>query len=845
MLPIIAVAQGDPAVVYVRCDYANYTSGGNGSDWEHAIHGNAYYHYDGTCDNDYKAVSFTGSDREVTSDTRFDRMTFIFQNQKRSGDIIYLKCKDDDITKFEWSDTKEGATEFYFYPARWDNGTITRYYICLKSNPKYKMESHAQGLGTDFTLVDETKTTLTTAYLWRIYKVGNTFYFENDDGKSFGRNVNNLPDGYGGSAWYFNQYWTIYDRQKGFQYALVKAKNGSKPSYVFVKEGNYIKTDGNARARDNAIVIPEGVHLYGGIENSFTEEASNYSTINDYVEKVKQTRPGIALSIDGRTKVRNVMTIETESYDTETVFDGLYVYGDNRNGTVDIDDGGKKKVTLCNSLVTGTTTITSGLFYNSLTLGNLVLSTNGYAANVTYSGTISTTGNKFNLKYKASQDNIYKYQLEDNEVDIDNLSNNTSFGALESFGAIDYDTDRDLLGNPRKMGSQVDVGAFEAWCVRDGIVKAEYDASRHNRPWNYYPIPNTNVFLMENSTFVLGDNLPAGYDFTPRKLLVKEGASLYGQGYNVNVNDITVALNIPAEGRIMSLPFSYDYSLKGTAKIYNGREDNGRAKPGYKLNSGNCWTSAPNPVPACQGVFFVPTTAGTVKFAATGTNVYTESGASKTVTLTQYDDNVSVANDASFTSAENMGWNCIGIPYLVSEYKPYLGSDGEAYTSGNYMMNIPHTLWLYYDNTNSYQPVPSWDGTDWHLGEEETGHLWLGEGFFTQTAAVSASEALTFYSPVYVEPASGDAKSISRTRHYAGAIKEQTEVGHQGDAYININRNILTVSNLKGDESIDIYTLEGMQKVKAEGNKGSYSCTLRSGMYVVKVNDLVKKVMVR
>ena len=41
MLPIIAVAQADPAVVYVRCDYANYTSGGNGSDWEHAINGNA------------------------------------------------------------------------------------------------------------------------------------------------------------------------------------------------------------------------------------------------------------------------------------------------------------------------------------------------------------------------------------------------------------------------------------------------------------------------------------------------------------------------------------------------------------------------------------------------------------------------------------------------------------------------------------------------------------------------------------------------------------------------------------------------------------------------------------
>ena len=409
MLPLIAVAQGDPAVVYVRCDYANYTSGGNGSDWEHAIHGNAYYHYDGTCDNDYKAVSFTGSDREVTSDTRFDRMTFIFQNQKILGDIIYLKCKDDDITKFEWSDTKEGATEFYFYPARWDNGTITRYYICLKSNPKYKMESHAQGAGTDFSLVDETKTTLTTAYLWRIYKVGNTFYFENDDGKSFGRNINNLPDGYGGSAVNFNKYWTIYDRQKGFQYALVKAKNAAKPSYVFVKEGNYVKTDGNAKARDNSIVMPEGVHLYGSIPNSFTDEAQP-GHISEYVEKVKQTRPGMAtLETANMTKVGNVMTIETEDYNTETIFDGLYVdstttSNTTKYGSVIINDRGKKKVTLCNSIIRCTPKIYNGLLYNSLVEGGITFvtgQTNAYVANVTYTGTKGTIGTSFKVKNKT------------------------------------------------------------------------------------------------------------------------------------------------------------------------------------------------------------------------------------------------------------------------------------------------------------------------------------------------------------------------------------------------------------------------------------------------------------
>jgi hypothetical protein len=94
-------------------------------------------------------------------------------------------------------------------------------------------------------------------------------------------------------------------------------------------------------------------------------------------------------------------------------------------------------------------------------------------------------------------------------------------------------------------------------------------------------------------------------------------------------------------------------------------------------------------------------------------------------------------------------------------------------------------------------------------------------------------------------PDPSPAKAMANTRHYVASQKEDMDLDTEQSVILNINRNMLTISNLKGDESIDIYTLEGMQKVKTEGNKGSYSCTLRPGMYVVKVNDLVRKVMVR
>ena len=873
MLPIIAVAQGGSAVVYIKT-YDNNTTGGSGTSWDDAINGNAYYHYDGSCNNDYKAVSFTGSDREVTSDTRFDRMTFIFENKKlnlilgtETDTKIYLVCRENGDKKFEFSTNQSDATEFYLVPAKYDdNGVITRYYICLKSNPKYKMESHSTVLGTDFKVSDESTTNLTTAYEWKIYKRGNTFYFENGDGLSFGRNFSNSPDGYGGSAANFNKYWTIYDRQKGFQYALVKAKNGSKPSYVFVKEGNYVKTDGNVKARDNSIVIPEGVHLYGSIPNSFTEEAQA-GHISEYVEKVKQTRPGMAtLATANTTKVGNVMTIETEDYNTETIFDGLYVdnSADANNGTVTINDKGKKKVTLCNSIIKGAATVSSGLLYNSLVENLLTVqkTENVYIANVTYTdggynGDMADYGVFFKNKKKSSQFSYYDYQLDETEVDA---SIGSLLTAFDSFGAINYDTDRDLLGNPRKMGSTVDRGAFEAWCVRDGTVIAEYNASRKDRPWNYYPVANTDVYIMNNSTFVLGDNLPTGYELTPRKLVLKEGAVLYGQGYNVNVSDISVERTIPKDGLIMSLPFAHTYT-QGTAYSYSGTD---RSAFNYDIKNANsgCWKqkAAPNANKAdeCEGVFFVPDITGwssseknagqkVLRFSSTGTAIYTESGASKNVTLTQYDDYTSTYNAADFTSPENMGWNCIGIPYLVNDYKPYRGTDGAAYTSGDYMMQIPHTLWLYYDNTDSYQRVSSWDDSDWNLAANETAKLWFGEGFFTQTAAVSASESLKFYHPVYEAPTPdpSPAKAMANTRHYVASQKEDMDLDTEQSVILNINRSMLTISNLKGDESIDIYTLEGMQKVKTESNKGSYSCTLRPGMYVVKVNDLVRKVMVR
>ena len=814
MLPIIAVAQD---ALYVRGDYANITDGGTGSTWGTAINANAYYHFDGS-HNAYYTYAQTPITDVSTNDARFEYQTIFLQDIQTSK---YLHW--DSTNKFKLRDDISDATLFYLVAVRNASQEITGYKIFLRSDLSMYIVVKVNGSSRDIVL----QNTDGTESVWKL-SVGSGGWL------------------FGTTNYGMHTYWTmgwqidgckvseitpfrIYTGTPGLQYAIDQGKVLGKD--VLVKGGDC-----------DAVTIRDGVSVYGSAAG--TETLSN----------IQQTRPGVASASTTRTTLPSLNVSGT--FSSKTVLDGLYI-----NGAVTINDGGTKKLTLRNSIIEGATTVYGGLLYNSLVENLLTVHKTGnvYVANVSYNdgsydGNMADYGAFFKNKKKDHQASFYDYQLDETEIDASSASLPTVF---DSFGAINYDTDRDLLGNPRKMGSTVDNGAFEAWCVRDGTVIAEYDASRNDRPWNYYPVANTNVFIMNNSTFVLGDNLPAGYELIPQKLLLKEGAVLYGQGYNVNVSEISVEKTIPAEGLIMSLPFAHTYT-NGTAYSYSGT-DRSAFNYDFKSTNSGCWKQkeAPNANKAdeCEGVFFVPDVTGwssseknagqkVLRFSSKAPDIYTESGASKPVTLRQYDDYTSTDNAADFTSPENMGWNCIGIPYLVNDYKPYRGTDGAAYTSGDYMMQIPHTLWLYYDNTDSYQPVSSWDDSDWNLAVNETAKLWFGEGFFTQTATLSTTEALKFYRPVYVSPGSS-AKAMSNTRYYVAPKKEDLDLDAEQSVAFNINRNMLTISNLKGDERIDIYTMEGMQKVKAEGNNGSYSCALRSGVYVVKVNDLVRKVMVR
>ena len=239
--------------------------------------------------------------------------------------------------------------------------------------------------------------------------------------------------------------------------------------------------------------------------------------------------------------------------------------------------------------------------------------------------------------------------------------------------------------------------------------------------------------------------------------------------------------------------------------------------------------------------------------------VYTEEDQAthKTVTLLQHDDRTSASGGADFTSKEDMGWNCIGLPYLVAEYKPY---EQETFTGqSHYLMDIPHKLWLYYDGLyhadgtteaegdGGYAAVSSWDASDWHLPVGETARIWVGEGFFTQTAAVSDTEPLVFYRPVYSESAPSKGMVSFGTRLYRGELMED-DVAEPLRIYSQGHK--LHVTGLQGGELVSIYDPSGRVYHTATAPAYRYSASVPvNGVYIVKVTSdgasKVKKVLVK
>ena len=585
---------------------------------------------------------------------------------------------------------------------------------------------------------------------------------------------------------------------------------------VFVKSGR----------TNEEITLHDGVSVYGSVQTNYTDtvtapDVSPQVTVAD----VAAARPGLLASSASRTVIGGVVS-GSESFDGMALLDGFEITSASGSDAapVSLADG----VVMRNSYVHGFTVAGNdpvvrndgGLLYNVLVAANIpaagepVMANNGGTlVNVTVDApenvvpvTHANNGAMFNTlatSQRALYDPLYdvtspmpgdgnpynpyladelSYQLKEKSLAIDKGDMAPAIPQKYA-GYVDFDNDRDILGNVRTFGGTVDYGCFETWNIKGGYKATQAPAAG-------------SVVYVHDGDLVLG-NLST--TFAPGYLLLKEGTSLYGNGNVVSLAYVAVERTFGAGWQLAAFPYALQrdsisrvayngttyapsrlaWSAGDTIAIYDGR---GRAESLTRYHASNSpyWVEE-TVFDAGEGFGLCLTQAGTYRFTGRDANaaIYTETNTDKTVSLTQH-NLTEIESDGTprFTHKENMGWNLFGIPYLVASY------DFIA-------MDLPHLLYNYDGST--YNTIESWKG----------GQAKLGDGYFTQTAIIGhdEKESLLFPQPqstslfaadntgmnlsLRIKGEAGADKVLFRTTRSSGALTY--EVGRDGIKFMSMN----------------------------------------------------------
>lgn len=417
-----------------------------------------------------------------------------------------------------------------------------------------------------------------------------------------------------------------------------------------------------------------------------------------------------------------------------------------------------------------------------------------------------STNNPYTLPAHLTQNGALAYQLHEHSAlinagtEMDALP--SAFASYKADSTIHFGHDRDLLGNPRRLNGIVDKGAYETWRIApkqaveitalsnpmldetDITLRATDKEKRESFLQHYggnqYPHAGSVVYLMDSSALTMqyetaGDFLDlAGNDIIlrPGYMLLKPGASFYGNGYNVQMSYVAAEKRfLNQQYSMTAFPFAYSVADVVATRYYSANDSiayltpptfssykyNGVARSAkdysFQTNNSALWESVANNNRAATDGYlmdFGATVEDTVlRFtgfgAAVGQYVYTEDGDDKIVYLDQHDNRTAgVGSGLNFTRQEDMGWNMKGLPWLVSGYRT-----DTILWADNYLrqMHIPHVLYQMDDAGDFYQTVGDnvYTTRSWDRGNI----LSMGNAFLTQTATTQDREQVLFHLPLY------------------------------------------------------------------------------------------------
>ena len=624
----------------------------------------------------------------------------------------------------------------------------------------------------------------------------------------------------------------------------------SRKAYVFVK------TSGDSHER-NDIIARDGVYVYGGIpmscnDTAFVDRSSDQPRFtNDecqrYVNYIRSITPGVIAPGAEPSRINTLLTEAAAPYKTGFLLDGFVFTNPDSVFTTSPLVLADSLTAVRNCLFTGNIVsgsapladIQRGLLYNSLFYADTAqtvvrIGAHGLALNNTViasrltdtaidsteaqtgavvnniEGHISrlhcfapylTSANAYTLPAYLTNMPALAYQLHEHSkaVNSGRESLPALFDPYTADSTVHFGHDRDILGNPRRIGGNVDLGALEAWRVEPGtdvqitavtnplhtqseLEQATEETRRRayldHYGGNAYPHPGSVVYLMDSSAMTMQyqdedfEQIDADMYFRPGYMLLKSGASFFGNGHNVRMNYVAVEKKFVNQ-RYSMTALPYDYSVANViATTYTSSNDSlaqtlrpvdfrsyqysgaARSAKDYVFQTENSSLWLPVDTlnrTATEGYLmdFGTKQDTTLRFTAfaTQTNyVYTESEdePDKTIYLTQYDHRIAGnGTTLDFTRQEDMGWNMKGLPWLVSDYRT-----DTILLEGNYLrqMYIPHVFYQM-DGAGNYMTDGDqiYTSRSWDKGAT----LSMGNAFFTQTATRKGREEVIFHLPYF------------------------------------------------------------------------------------------------
>ena len=316
----------------------------------------------------------------------------------------------------------------------------------------------------------------------------------------------------------------------------------------------------------------------------------------------------------------------------------------------------------------------------------------------------------------------------------------------------------------------------------------KFNAYLQNYGGNNYPHQGSVVYLMDSAVMTMQyENLPDFVDlktglisfaFRPGFVLLKPGASFYGNGHEVQFGYLAAEKRFTNQRYSMTaLPFNYNtgnitvtsynsatdaFNLQPSPFTFNTYRYSGAARSAkdyvFQPDNSDLWLRVDTlNRTATEGYLmdFGATTDTVLRFTAfapSGQYVYTEGEDAnddgypddKIVYLTQYDHRTAGSGATlNFTRQEDMGWNMKGLPWLVTNYRTDTVIEEGSYQR---QMFIPH---VFYHMDAVGADVPEGDRMLTERSWDRATTMSMSNAFLTQTATTQDREAVVFRLPYY------------------------------------------------------------------------------------------------